>query len=166
MRSLLLLAVLAAAGCAAPSELPEGGVSPEPVEFLAEYGEKGLQADVLCTFGGGHAVARVKGYVASNMSELVVEVFANGTFSGVQVGYSVDDAEPVWLDPVAPPGGQTTIPIERASGESGPQDERWRFFAQLNVPAATQDCYTGAGNGDYHIVIRGSMLKEAGSDRA
>lgn len=111
-------------------------------------------ADALCTFGGGHKVGRIRGHIGEGVDELLVEVFANGTFSGIQVGYSIDGGATQWLDPVPPPGGTDRITVSPSDYELDRRQERWEFYVQLNLPDAAQDCYTGLGNGDYHIVIR------------
>lgn len=156
MRALLLLPLaLLAAGCTSVGNAPDlstgatdaAGPAPgaEPT-ILFEGGGMSpgeVELDLMCVTGGGITLARQdNGSILPGVTKLV------GTFSmtsgtGWQLGYEIDDAEIVWIDPLGPGTSTFEIPVDPSQTEE--DGERWTFWHQANLPEPlTQECYTGA----------------------
>lgn len=112
------------------------------------------EADVACVFGGVAPLDRAGGRVLDGSGTLEFAVRVDGTYTGLQVGYAIDDGPVTWLDTVAG-GSEHTFVVDVPPGtEELPRGaHRWSFHYQLNVPNAEQECYTGAGSGAYGILI-------------
>lgn len=167
MRPLPILAALALlAGCAssdapldpAAADLPAS----TPLDLWAgatrlELGNlhkeiPGTEADVLCTFGGGYEVPRTDARVLPGTAS--IEVTSAGSRQGAQIGYSLDGAEVTWLEPAYGDKATRSIPVGADQVETPGNATRWTFHAQYNPPEPlTQDCFTGVGFGELHLVI-------------
>lgn len=169
MRFLLMLALLALPGCLAPGpEVPVAPASDDDAPGTPAAPATGpqvivdvdtrenvppaLEADALCTFGGGVELPRAGGRVPPGVKALVATVKVPITGTGVQLGYRVDDGEATWL-PVARPGQITTFRIPVPEGAHEAEGERWSFGQQHNVFAAPQDCYTGGSVSGFAILV-------------
>lgn len=115
--------------------------------------------DALCLMGGAAFELERSGPVLPGTHHLEVTVATEGTFTGLQVGHSVDNGDTIrWLPTVR--DGPETFEVAVSDGEWEPPadfeqgDDVWSFHHQMNLPEpATQDCYTGYGDGEWHIVV-------------
>lgn len=127
-----------------------------------------FEADVLCTFGGGPRQPRSNNPIAQGADHLEVQVEVAPTYTGLQVGYTVDgngadhekdvNTSITWLPVV--PGGQTEtfevpVPPGQVEWRNGMDlGTRWDFYERLQPPRGGGDmCYTGAGAGEMHILV-------------
>lgn len=148
MRELPLVIAILLSGCvgqqAASAEL--GSPLPPPEDTLIvdhDITLLGVEYDALCQYGGGITLERVESsLIANGTVALDIQIEADPTYPGVQVGYSVDGGETVWLDPVIREG---RFEVALDPGQWEVNEPRWTFWYQLNPPPAPQECYTGVG---------------------
>lgn len=156
--------VVALAGCTGPSasELPPSPASqPTALPIVSDVVTivdhdvdlVGVEHDEFCRSGGGPELQRIDGaLIRSGTDHLAIHVEVAPTYTSLQVGYSIDDGDTTWLEPVAGGDrGEFTIPVPLEMTEKS--EPRWRFAYQLNLPVAPQECYTGAGSGHRSILI-------------
>lgn len=109
-----------------------GGMSPGAVEF-----------DLMCVGGGGVMLTRQdNASILPGVTKLVGTLsMTSGT--GWQLGYEIDGAEIVWIEPLGPGTSTFEIPVDPSQTEE--DGERWIFWHQANLPGPlAQECYTGA----------------------
>ncbi|MHB1261472.1 MAG: hypothetical protein ACYC2H_07120 [Thermoplasmatota archaeon] len=115
--------------------------------------------DALCAMGGAAFPFDREGPVPSDTHHLELTVSMEGTFTGVQAGYSTDGGDTItWLSPVREGPETFQIPVEASQWEDPVAweegDDVWSFHHQMNLPEpATQDCYTGFADGRWDIVV-------------
>jgi hypothetical protein len=131
------------------------------VDWHAETTEFDIPA---CVGGGGIELDR-EGPIAPGTERLEVTLETDETWSGLQVGYSLDGGDSItWLPTVR--GGPEThlVPVAPEQWETGEDGgERWSFHHQMNVPEpASQECYTGGGTGAWHVVVTAVRAADAG----
>jgi hypothetical protein len=176
----LLLLAVPLAGCLGSTPASDGGAAPaaptmsleRPTEdpwngslrqVLVNVTASGAtEADVLCATGGSVELERdPAGRVLPGAASLEVRVRVDATFTGLQVGYAIDDGRVAWLPTVSNGEATQAIPVRPDQAESSAAGTplRWRFYHQMNAPPpAEQDCYTGAGAGSWSVAVE--ALKE------
>ncbi len=122
--------------------------------LLAERsgGDLASELDFQCAFGGGVELTRSRDRIAEGTGSLDVTVKVPATYTGYQVGYSIDGGAVMWLDTVAP-GDEAVQSISVEPGQVEIDRQTWRFFMQANVYGADQACYTGGGAGPLRIMV-------------
>lgn len=147
-------AVLLTAGCAGSGETRDHGAptrderQPEtsPDILLAERQWSlgtGEELDILCAMGGEFELERVKGALVGRGAQKVVFTVSGGDANtGIQLGYSLDDAEPTWLDVARLEDFRAEVPVGPDQHES--TEFRWHFFFRQSVTGKPEECYTGA----------------------
>lgn len=109
--------------------------------------------DVMCAMGGGISVVRSGEMIANQTSKLHVDLTVAATFTGYQVGHSIDGGAVTWL-PVVAGGQQQNMTIEMPADFAETDGiYRWDFRIQASIPVAEPDCYTGGGNGEIILKI-------------
>ena len=164
-----LMLALTLAGCAGEAPPPtEAGPAPAAPEdpwmgadrvSVLDWHAETREFDALCLMGGAAFELERSGPVLPGAHHLEVTVATEGTFTGLQVGHSVDGGDTIrWLPPVSQGPETFEVPVSTgewelpADFEDG--DEVWSFHHQMNLPEpATQDCYTGYADGKWHIVV-------------
>ena len=170
LRAAFLLAlVFPLAGCSGPEPIPSMPTAPEPPGLVAPERQVLLhvdawtqQFDVMCVFGGGVKMPRETGRVLPGTSHIEASVTVNGTSTGLQLGYVVDESPGndewsqegiVWLEPVVTAGVRHyIIPVWEDQYERPDGLMLWHFYQRMNVPTGEEGlqapCYTG-----YHDAV-------------
>lgn len=105
----------------------------------------------MCTFGGGPELDRGPERILPGASRIEITITASPTHTGIQIGWSIDDGDVRWTPTVARGTETHDAPVRPEDTET--DAHRWRFFHQMNVKEAEQDCYTGGGAGESRILL-------------
>lgn len=133
-----------------------------PPQLLVNATFVGQEWDVLCLFGGGPLLRREDGWVLPGTTIILVQVSVDPTFTGMQVGYTIDgdgrdhirdDPRAVWLGPPVR-GGDAEWRIQVLPNQTEtPGKLRWHFYEQMKLPGPDQPCYTGGGTGRWSVRV-------------
>lgn len=146
-------------------ERPHAENEPDPwqgadrLRLLEIEGVVHRESDVACTRGGGPEHQRTENPVAPGTARIEVEVSTGPTWTGLQVGYMIDDPDGlegregvIWLEPVQGETRTFEIPVQPDQIE-GDGPRLWHFYHRVNPTGDDELCYTGVGIGEWSILI-------------
>jgi hypothetical protein len=149
--TLALLALVGTSGCvdSAPLEPVHGGTT----YYLAALQQvDSLAADPpVCLpepLPAWHEVPRVEGGLVPRGASLVeIDAIVSGVWTGLQVGYRVDDAPFVWSPRIDQ--GSTSVVVHVLPGQYEEDGPRWTFAWRTQTFG--QDCMEGAYSGSLSV---------------